>query len=71
MSAPPMILLGTLPLTRHGLVAALSNFGRKTLAIACIALAAGGVLALRYVLFEHFHGGHHVLHELLRFIRDE
>ena len=71
MSAPPMILSGPLPMTRHSLVAAFSSLGRKMLAIACIVLVAALVLAMRYVLFEHFHGGDHVLHELLRVIRGE
>ncbi len=69
MSAPPMTLSGPSPMTRHSLVAAFSKLGRTMLAIVCIVLVAALVVALRYVLFEHFHGGDHVLHELLRFIR--
>jgi len=68
MSAPPMILSGPLPMTRHSLVAAFSKLGRIMLVIVCIALATALAVGLRYVLFEHFHGHDQVLHALLRLV---
>lgn len=68
MSALPMILSGPLPMTRHSLVAVCSKLGRMMLAIVCLALVAALVVALRYVLFEHFHGHDQVLQALLRLV---
>jgi hypothetical protein len=70
MSALPMILSGPVAMTRHSLVAAFSKLGRTMLAIVCIALVAALVVALRYVLFEHFHGHDQMLQALLRLVFD-